>query len=221
MSDTTTRPTLAELATSRPSASRVFQRHRLDFCCAGDRTLEEACARAGLDPDDLRAEIEAEDAPALDWGALEPAALVDRIEASYHASHRAELPALRELAAKVESVHAEREECPRGLALHLGALAQELELHMQKEEQVLFPMIRQGLGAMCAGPVQVMEREHEDAAAALRRTRELTGDLQPPADACTTWRALYARLEVFERELMEHAGIENHVLFPRVLAGDR
>ena len=222
MSSTEALPTLAELATTLPGASRVFQRHRLDFCCQGRRTLAEACRAAGLDAAAIRAEIEREGRPAqVAWNELPVGQAVDEIERTYHASHRRELPALVELATKVERVHGERAECPRGLAEHLRALHDELEQHMLKEERVLFPLIREGLGFQCAAPIRVMEQEHEDAAGALRRTRALTGDLVAPACACTTWRALYARLEVFERELMEHAGLENNVLFPRALAGGR
>ena len=106
---------------------------------------------------------------------------------------------------------------PAGLAMHLAAVMEALELHMQKEEQVLFPLIRGGRGAMAGGPVSIMEREHDEHAVALRRTRELTGDLQSPAAACTTWRALYLRLAALERDLMEHIHLENNVLFPRAL----
>jgi regulator of cell morphogenesis and NO signaling len=218
------RHTLAELALTRPAASRVFQRHHLDFCCSGGRTLAEACRSASLDPEAIAREIEAgtdAGAPDEEWTTLAPALLVDRIEATFHAQHRRDLPELIAMAKKVEQVHGDKPSCPEGLAGHLEAFARDLELHMQKEEQILFPMIRRGMGDMCAAPIQVMESEHEDAAVGLRTTRDLTHDLVPPGEACVTWRALYLRLEAFERELMEHAGLENHVLFPQVLGAGR
>ena len=78
-------------------------------------------------------------------------------------------------------------------------------------------LILDGRGALAAAPVRVLEAEHDDHAATLQRTRELTADLVPPAEACTTWRALYLRLEALEAELMEHIHLENNVLFRRVL----
>jgi regulator of cell morphogenesis and NO signaling len=69
-----------------------------------------------------------------------------------------------------------------------------------------------------AGPVAMMELEHDHHKDDLRRIRTLTGQLTPPAAACTTWRALYAGLQEFEQELMEHIHLENNVLFPRALA---
>jgi regulator of cell morphogenesis and NO signaling len=88
---------------------------------------------------------------------------------------------------------------------------------MHKEEAILFPMLRRGGGPAAAGPIQVMEQEHEDAAAVLESIRTLTRGHTPPAEACGTWRALYLGLAEFERELMQHVHLENHVLFPRVL----
>ena len=67
-------------------------------------------------------------------------------------------------------------------------------------------------------PIQCMEQEHDDAGADLRRTRAMVTDFVPPSSACTTWRALYVGLAEFERELMEHVHLENHVLFPRILS---
>ena len=65
------------------------------------------------------------------------------------------------------------------------------------------------------GPISVMEQEHADAGADLRRTRELTHELTAPEDACNTWRSLYLRLSTLEFELMDHIHLENNVLFPR------
>jgi regulator of cell morphogenesis and NO signaling len=96
-------------------------------------------------------------------------------------------------------------------------MAHELEQHMMKEEQILFPLILSGRGAMAGGPISVMEQEHADAAADLARTRTLTADLTPPADACNTWRSLYLRLGALESDLKDHIHLENNVLFPRTM----
>ena len=211
--------TLADLAVRLPGASRVFHRHRLDFCCGGRRSLAEACAEKGLEVEELVEELAREEGAAAqdDWATRPPGELAVHIVRRYHEPLRAELPELVRMAQKVERVHAGKPGLPAGLAMHLAAVMEALELHMQKEEQVLFPLIRGGRGAMAGGPVSIMEREHDEHAVALRRTRELTGDLQSPAAACTTWRALYLRLAALERDLMEHIHLENNVLFPRAL----
>jgi regulator of cell morphogenesis and NO signaling len=220
MSIASPQATLADLAVVFPAASRVFHRHGLDFCCHGGRPLAEACASRGLDAAAVIAEIDSE--PAGDqprWDERPLAELADHVENHYHRRLRAELPELVALAAKVESRHAEKASCPRGLRAHLEAVHEAVLSHLAKEEQVLFPMIRAGRGAFAGGPIHVMEAEHVDHAEDLGKTRALTADLTAPEEACPTWRALYLRLGELERELMEHIHLENNVLFRRVLAG--
>jgi len=211
--------TLAELATAHASASRVFQRLGLDFCCKGRRSLEIACSERGLDAGAVLAEIEKDDAgaPAITHAPKDE--VISHIVNHYHRRLREELPQLVAMAAKVERVHGDKGDCPLGLAAHLGRMQLELLDHMAKEENVLFPLALSGHPRLHA-PVNVMEAEHRDHAAHLARVRELTGDLVPPPGACATWRALYLRLSDSERELMEHVHLENHVLFPRILGGN-
>jgi regulator of cell morphogenesis and NO signaling len=211
--------TLAELAVTRPGAARVFLGHGLDFCCGGRRPLAEAATEKGLDPEAILREVEAQ--PAADdltpWAQRPLPALADHIVQRYHDWLRAEMPALVQMADKVERVHVAKASAPRGLAQHLAQLLEETNAHLHTEEMVLFPMIRAGRGPMCAGPIQVMEAEHRDVGQALARTRELTNNLTAPPEACNTWRALYLGLERLEAEFMEHIHLENNVLFPRAL----
>lgn len=220
----TTPQTLADLARANPAATRVFLRHRLDFCCGGHRTLAEACSRAGLDPAVVVREIEAEEASPEDrvwWEERPSAELIDHIEERYHARHRRDLPALLAAARRVERVHAGKPDVPVGLADHLAALAEELEQHMRKEEQVLFPMLRQGArGEAIYMPVRVLESEHDGHGQMLARVRALTSDLTIPAHACATWSALYRGLEALEADLMQHVHLENNVLFARALQAE-
>jgi len=210
---------LAEIATTIPAAARVFERHRLDFCCRGARTLGEACAARQLDPAAITAEIAAA-LPLADerrWDDEPLAALVAHIVERHHHHLRRELPRLVTMAAKVERVHAGKPDCPAGLADHLRDVAAAVESHLGKEEQVLFPMIVDGHGSRAGMPVRVMMQEHDDHGVALARTRALTADLAPPAAACATWRALYLGLGELEADLHRHIHLENNVLFPRAL----
>ena len=209
--------TLADLAASWAGAARVMQRHGLDFCCRGQQTVAAACAAKGLDATQVLAELRATTAAVpgnARWEQRSTEDLVQHVLDQYHAAHRAELPRLLQMARKVEAVHGERPDCPRGLAVHLQHVADELELHMQKEEQMLFPMLLAG-HPFATAPVQVMEREHLEHGRNLARLRELAHDFVPPPAACGTWRALYLGLEELERDVMQHIHLENHVLFPR------
>lgn len=214
--------TLAELATTHPAASRVFHLLGLDFCCGGRVPLAQACQERGLDMAAVIDAIEAEGRKAPDaprWDVRPIPELVSFIVDRYHARLRSELPELIALAAKVEDRHADKPSRPAGLQDHLQSVHQAVLSHLAKEEQILFPMIVSGMGQMAAGPIRVMEIEHDDHAKDLARTRALTADLTPPPEACTSWRALYLRLGELEADLMEHIHLENNVLFPRVLRG--
>lgn len=210
---------LGELAAQHPAVTRVFMRHRLDFCCGGRRSLAEACERAGVNPAEIVAELEAEvkrDDASPHAEKLPQSALADHIESHYHAALRRDLPVLIEAARKVERVHREKPAVPAGLAKLLSEFFAEMESHMAKEERILFPMIRRGVhGQAVYMPVRMMEHEHDSHAEQLGKIRELTGDLRIPEHACATWRALYQGLERFEAELMQHIHLENNVLFAR------
>lgn len=209
---------LADLALAVPSASRVFRKHRLDFCCGGKKSIAEACRDKGLDAESILQEIAAEAIEAdTDYATRPLGEVIDHILVKYHDAHRREIPDLVELARKVERVHADKRDVPKGLAIHLATMQMAMEDHMLKEERVLFPAIRRGLGAQLAGPVHQMESEHVEHGASLATLRDLAHDFVPPEGACTSWRALYLRCEQLEADLMAHVHLENHVLFPRAL----
>lgn len=211
---------LGQLARSISGATRVFDAHHFDFCCGGNQSLRSAAAAAGVNAAPILEELHALELRVAadgerDWSRATPTALVDHILARYHAVHREQLPELIRMARKVEQVHAERADCPRGLADHLSGMAQELESHMRKEEDVLFPMIVRGHGVMAGAPITVMRMEHDDHGIALRCLEVLTDGITPPRAACTTWRALYSGLRTFRQDLMAHIHTENNILFER------
>ncbi|SFH87411.1 regulator of cell morphogenesis and NO signaling [Modicisalibacter xianhensis] len=153
-----------------------------------------------------------------DWQTASIDELIDHILARYHAVHRQQLPELIRLARRVEHVHDERRDCPSGLAEHLEGMHQELESHMQKEEMILFPLLKRGLAHSAHGPIAVMCFEHDEHGESLARLMALTHDIQTPKGACTTWRALYAGLREFREDLMQHIHLENNVLFEQAMA---
>lgn len=144
-----------------------------------------------------------------------PADLIAHIIDHYHNVHRQQLPALIALSRKVERVHEEHPACPAGLADALEQLYQELESHMVKEEQVLFPMLVNGMAAQARGPVSIMRLEHRDQEVALQALNTITAQ-GLPADACGSWRNLYATLDAFRTDLQQHIHLENDVLFSSV-----
>jgi regulator of cell morphogenesis and NO signaling len=222
--------TVGELVAERPGRSRVFQSFQIDFCCQGGRTLREACKRKGVALDAVVEQLEAEQASPPATGRnpadLPPAELVDHILGTHHEYLRGELPRLHAMAERVARVHGGHTPALVEVFNVFRGLAEELTAHMMKEEKVLFPAIvelTRGASATVAleGPLACMIHEHDDAGAALERLRELTRGVQPPPEACHTYRALFAGLADLEEDLHTHIHLENAVLFPqaRALAG--
>jgi regulator of cell morphogenesis and NO signaling len=223
--------TVGSIVTQRPSLSRVFELHGIDYCCGGKIPLADACAKKGIDPHVLLAALE-EAARAVVGGGIDPAgmtltALADHIEATHHAYVRAELPRLEAMTKKVAAVHGEHD--ARLAQVHEVFLGLQWEMtgHMMKEERILFPMIRQleasdsvpsfHCGSL-ANPINVMESEHDQVGGALAKMRELTDGFTPPDWACNTYRAMLDALAHLERDTHQHVHKENNILFPRAMA---
>ncbi len=207
---------LSTLALNIPGATAILHHYRLDFCCRGQQSLAEACLNRNLDLERVVQDLSpllSRGQKATDWTQYTTRDLTQHIVQNYHEQHRQQLPELIRLARRVERVHVQHPSCPHGLTDFLDQMVQELESHMIKEEQVLFPMLNHQPGHRPEGPIAVMMREHVQHGEALDHMRQLTSDIQTPDDACTTWRALYHELHHLEEQLMEHIHLENHVLF--------
>lgn len=151
----------------------------------------------------------------------DPAALTRHIEERFHARHRQQLPALAAMAERVEDVHFGDEAVPEGLSALLRRMIGALEVHMKKEELILFPAIRRGGGPGVAAPIVVMRADHDDHDREIAEIRRLTRDLTLPEGACRTWAALYSGLGEFLTDLDAHIRLENEVLFPPFETGGR
>lgn len=145
----------------------------------------------------------------------DPAELTRYIETRYHALHREHLPVLAQMAERVETVHFGDDHVPEGLSDLLERMIGEMEVHMKKEELILFPAIRKGGMPGLENPIAVMRADHDDHATEIKEIRRLTGDLTLPEGTCGTWNALYTGLTEFLGDLEEHMRLENDALFPQ------
>jgi regulator of cell morphogenesis and NO signaling len=215
--------TLGYIASTLPGSTRVFHDLHLDFCCGGDTSLRQAAQALGLDALQVQERLHALDPdehPDYDWNTAPFDKFIEHLLQRYHAVHREQLPELIRLAARVEHVHGERPNCPLGLTSLLQDMQMELESHMQKEEQILFPMIQRGSSPLIGGPISVMRFEHQQHGEALDRLAEITHDIQIPPNACNTWQALYRGLQEFRMDLMQHIHLENNLLFARAMGSE-
>jgi regulator of cell morphogenesis and NO signaling len=206
---------IGQIAVQLPGATAVFRRLKLDFCCGGQMSLRQATAEKGLDLATVVGELSALQRPDTLPTVTEPGALIDHILTRYHDVHRQQLPELIRMARRVESVHRDNPHVPAGLAELLETAEQELLSHMEKEEQILFPMLKSGGNPFVKQPIGMMRAEHVDHGAMLDKIMALTNDATPPQGACNTWRALYAGIGQLNDDLINHIHLENNVLFPQ------
>ena len=214
-----------------PQTSRAFEEMQVDYCCGGDKSLQQACLDKQLDPQQVLSQLEAiitspDIVQAENWSSASLSQLCDHIEASHHAYLRKELPRLTELIAKVIAAHANRHPELQDVQRVFAELRQELEPHMMKEERVLFPAIRHveksskpnhfPFGSL-ANPVACLEHEHDAAGAALSKLRQLTAGYHAPDDACRTYRVMTDALAHLEADMHQHVHKENNILFPRAV----
>ncbi|WP_372839889.1 hemerythrin domain-containing protein [Phaeovulum sp.] len=156
----------------------------------------------------------------IDVAPIHDAAELTRyIETRFHARHRSQLPRLAEMAEKVENVHFGDDNVPEGLSAVLRRMIGDMEVHMKKEELILFPAIRNGGGVGIEHAIGVMRADHDDHATEVAEIRRLTANLTLPQTACGTWTALYGGLVEFITDLEEHIRLENDVLFPQFEQG--
>ena len=226
-------PTVRELAAVNPSAARIFERFGIDYCCGGEKSLAEACTAAKVNVNEVQTALEkpAPETKDRDWQQASLAELVAHIVGKHHHFTRTEIARLTPLIAKVEGVHGQNHPELNKVQGLFRALAQEMTMHMVKEEHMLFPYIERLEQAVNRGsqpappmfgtvqnPVRMMMMEHDSSGEALRRIRELTGSYTAPSDACVSYQTLYKALEEFEADLHQHIHLENNILFPRAVA---
>lgn len=218
MTDLSLTATVGAIAASLPGAAEVFRKSGISFCCGGKASLSDAAQAQGIEPATLMNQLQAlQDAAGRDAPDATPA-LIAHILSRYHDTHRAELDALIPLAQRVETVHGDHEEAPLGLMDALIALHDDLDSHMQKEEQVLFPMMLKGGSPMIGQPIAVMRQDHDDTTKQLKRIEHITHGIALPQGACGSWTALYIGLRKLSEDLVTHMHLENTVLFPRFAA---
>jgi regulator of cell morphogenesis and NO signaling len=227
--------TLGAIVANRHQAASVFEKYQLDFCCKGKRTLQQACEEKHIPVEPVIEELQ----QVFDTGsavqdqvvlAMSASQLVDYIVLKHHLYVRQAMPLILQHLERVATKHGDRFPYMQQVFDLFTVLQQDMDGHMQKEEQVLFPRIKEvektvtqngpraalDLGYI-SQPIYMMESEHEEAGNLMSEIRQWTSDYTPPADACTTFRISMAELKDFEEDLHRHVHLENNVLFPRIV----
>lgn len=223
-----------DIALSNPKARKILEDAGVDYCCGGAKSLHEACMHTDVPAEEilkrLRENSEHVSASETAWGSAPLADLTRHIREKHHQYVRRAIPRIRTLLEKVKAKHEENHREIADIQMLFIEVGQEMIMHMQKEEQILFPYI-DGLErpvnekraieppffGTVRNPIQAMMSEHDSAGELVRQIRRATSEYAPPADACTSYQGLYEELRQFEEDLHEHVHLENNILFPRAV----
>src|SRR5690606_2326235 len=225
--------TVAELVTENIKTAHVFKKYGIDFCCGGGITIQKACEKANVSLSDLENDllhVEKAVNGGHNYNAWALDLLTDHIINIHQAYVAENIPLLLQYGDRVVKVHGHHYTELAEIQELLIQVAGELSAHMKKEELILFPFIKKLVKAeknegeipeahfgSVDNPIKMMETEHEDAGEILRTIAKLSNNYTPPAGACNTYRAFYAKLDEFEQDLHQHVHLENNILFPKTL----
>lgn len=225
--------TLAGIALSNHAFIPVLEKYSLDFCCRGKRTLEDVCTEKNIPVaavvNDLQNTLTTTQ-PHLPFTDMTAEQLITYIMIHHHFYVKNSVATIHSHIQKVATKHGERYPHMQGVLDRFSAVVADLLPHMEKEERILFPRIKQlveeskqeaispAAVSFLAAPIQMMEAEHDAAGQLMFEIRELTNNYIPPSDACTTHRVCLDELKAFEKDLHQHVHLENNILFPKALS---
>lgn len=227
--------TIGEMVAENYRTAAVFKKYEIDFCCNGNRSIEQACHNNTATIDAVKNELlfvmekpGNKENVVSNFASWPLDLLVSYIEIKNHRYVTKQIPVLKEYLDKICRVHGEKHPELIEIESLFSGCAVELSSHMKKEEQVLFPFIMkmvmtqkenaQGFSApfgSVQNPITMMMQEHDTEGQRFRMIKELSGNYIPPPDVCNTYRVTYALLQEFEDDLHLHIHLENNILFPK------
>lgn len=224
---------IGELVAKNYKTASVFKKHKIDFCCNGNRTISEACERKNIDTATLINELQntfINQEQNIDFNSWELDLLADYIEKTHHRYVVAKIEEIKPFLNKVVRVHGEHNPELKEIEILFNQSAQELSQHLQKEEMILFPFIRHMVVAKLQekpmvqphfgtveNPITMMKHEHQNEGERFEKIAELSDNYNPPSHACNTYRVTFALLKEFEDNLHQHIHLENNILFPKAI----
>ncbi len=206
----------------------VFKNNRIDFCCGGKKSLADTCQELEIDQQKVEVELAAVSLtppnPGQDFRSWRPGFLCDYIVNTHHRYVLQTLPDLAQYTQKIASVHGGHHPELLEVASLFAKINEELLQHLKKEEEVLFPAIKQAITdnnseskALIVSEINRMVGEHDFAGGAMDRINQITDHYNLPEDSCGTYQVAFKLLEQFEDDLHIHVHLENNILYPAAL----
>ena len=225
---------MKDIALSNPAARQVLEDAGLDYCCGGGQSLHDACLHTDVPAEEilkrLRENSKDVSPDEANWTSAPLSDLTRHIRERHHRYVREAIARVQTLLDKVVTKHGENHPEITDIQKLFTEVGREMIMHMQKEEQILFPYIdalekaASTHGSMeppffqtVRNPIHTMMKEHESAGELVKQIRKVSSEYKAPADACTSYKALYQDLQAFEADLHQHVHLENNILFPRAV----
>jgi regulator of cell morphogenesis and NO signaling len=223
-----------DIALANPEARKILEDAGVDYCCGGEKSLHDACLHTDVPTAEILRRLHENTKHVSpdqeNWKSENLTSLTQHIREKHHQYVRESIPRIQEKLEKVMAKHGPNHPEIADIQRLFSEIAREMIMHMQKEEQVLFPYIDALERAVnehgsveppffqtVKNPIHAMMQEHDAAGDLVRQIRVLTSEYTPPGDACTSFKALYEALGEFEADLHQHVHLENNVLFPRAV----
>lgn len=228
--------TVAEIVADNYKTADVFKKYGIDFCCGGQTSVSEVCTRKNINLSDIERDlsnINLMTRTSNNFNGWELDFLIDYILTAHHSYVVDNIPRIKEYAKKVAKVHGHHYKEVVEIETLFNTIAEELILHMHKEENILFPYIVELVKSQnnkqksqippfgqIQNPIRMMEMEHESVGSTFKKIAKLSNNYTPPPEACNTFNVLYAKLQEFEEDLHKHIHLENNILFPKAIRMD-
>jgi len=231
---------VADIVRQDYRTASVFRKYDIDFCCGGKWPLGIVCENKGLDFDKLKTELKSairtiKLSNTLQFDKWDIDFLTEYIINVHHRYLRESLPQIKDQLEHFAKSHTKQYPYLPELLAQFASLYKEFFPHLEQEEKVLFPYIRQIAHAYHSKesyarllvrtlrkPVEnVMLHEHESVAKILHAIRYLTHNYTPPEKACISHQVTFSLLKELDNDLVQHLYLENQILFPKAIAMEK
>jgi regulator of cell morphogenesis and NO signaling len=228
---------VADIVAKDYRTADVFRKHGIGYCCGGKWPMDMACEMRGIDADKVQEELQVatrniQVPNILDFAEWDIDFLINYITNIHHRYLKKSLPEMQHVLAEFSNEHDKKFPWLVELGTQFGLLIKQLQISMQREEEVLFPYIRQiahahkGKEPYAALLVRTLRKPveetifhgHEMVSGIILSIRELTNTYNTPENVCISHKVVMAKLKELDNDLMQHLYLEQSILFPRAMA---
>ena len=231
-----TSDTVGSIVTRNLHAAQILSDHGLDFCCGGQKSLQQACDDKHIAIDTLLKQLatlsDAKNEETPDFVDMNLIPLTKYIEKKHHKFTSDQILFIKSNLPKLILAHGNSHPELTKIKNTFDALSDHLTVHMKREELMIFPYIRNmtrfgkaAIGRAVFGyvenPITALIGDHESESEKLKDLVDLTNNYEVPADGCNTYKATYEAMKDLEADLYIHMHLENNILFPKAIAVEK